>query len=326
MQEILRQEFEQYRTKGFQASAGLEISPIFRINPGTQEYNSLHEALETSVIEITEVSEGGRVPDLKVLNRGDKHVLLLDGEELRGAKQNRIPNTSILVPAGKEITIPVSCVEAGRWSYRGRSFRESGNVMPSIMRSRKSDVVSRNLNSSGEARADQSQIWNEINHMHREKGTHSDTSAMEDMYGMRFNNLDDICGSFPLLEGQCGICVQIGRRFGGIDLVSRPEVWKDVHNKIVRSYAIEVLDREIPEPQCRDTLFEIVLGQLGRGNFPRFDGVGLGEDIRFDLPLLTGSALVWEKEIIHLGAYLRMTSGMRDNPDLFDGPNGHWNP
>ena len=48
---------------------------------------------------------------------------MLDGEELIGAKQNRILNTTVLVAAHTEVTIPVSCVEQGRWGYRGRQFR-----------------------------------------------------------------------------------------------------------------------------------------------------------------------------------------------------------
>jgi len=55
----------------------------------------------------------GSVPDLLVDNRGDVRVLFLEGEELIGAKQNRILNTSVLVPAHSKIKIPVSCVEPG---------------------------------------------------------------------------------------------------------------------------------------------------------------------------------------------------------------------
>ena len=43
---------------------------------------------------ITEVSEGGSVPELRVVNKGDARILVLDGEELRGAKQNRVLNTT----------------------------------------------------------------------------------------------------------------------------------------------------------------------------------------------------------------------------------------
>ena len=54
---------------------------------------------ETTRARITEVSEAGRVPFLQVANGADRPLLLLDGEELIGAKQNRILNTTVLVDA-----------------------------------------------------------------------------------------------------------------------------------------------------------------------------------------------------------------------------------
>ena len=42
--------------------------------------------------EITEVSEGGSVPQLTVLNNADTDALILDGTELEGAKQDRMVN------------------------------------------------------------------------------------------------------------------------------------------------------------------------------------------------------------------------------------------
>jgi len=68
-------------------------------------YITLGEALGTVSIEIREVSEGGSVPELRVVNRAGRMVLILDGEEL--AKQNRIVNTTILVAAGVEIVIQI---------------------------------------------------------------------------------------------------------------------------------------------------------------------------------------------------------------------------
>jgi len=61
---------------------------------------------------ITEVTESGSVPFLQVANGADRPLLLLDGEELIGAKQNRILNTTVLVAGHTEVTIPVSCVES----------------------------------------------------------------------------------------------------------------------------------------------------------------------------------------------------------------------
>ncbi len=68
-------------------------------------------------MEIREVSESGNVNELLIINKGSAAVLLMDGEILEGAKQNRVVNSSILVPAGVQLKIPVSCVEAGRWHY-----------------------------------------------------------------------------------------------------------------------------------------------------------------------------------------------------------------
>jgi len=51
-------------------------------------------------VHITEVSAGGRVPELAFENSSDETVLLVDGDELVGAKQNRVVNLSILVAGG----------------------------------------------------------------------------------------------------------------------------------------------------------------------------------------------------------------------------------
>src|SRR4051812_29626447 len=91
-------------------------------------YQTLDEALAAGTLEVTELTEGGSVPLLKVVNRGTEPVFLMAGEQLVGAKQNRILNTSLLVPAGSELTVPVSCVEAGRWGYRSAKFGSGGNM------------------------------------------------------------------------------------------------------------------------------------------------------------------------------------------------------
>ena len=54
----------------------------------------LTEALVQNLIAVTEVCEGGSVPELKVVNKSGTMVLILDGEELIGAKQNRVVNTT----------------------------------------------------------------------------------------------------------------------------------------------------------------------------------------------------------------------------------------
>ena len=104
----------------------LSVVPMTLSNPKLpMDCMTLDEALSSGNFEVMEVSEGGQVPELRVVNDGDTRVLLLDGEELIGAKQNRIINLTILVPARANVVIPVSCVEAGRWHRQSRRFAAS---------------------------------------------------------------------------------------------------------------------------------------------------------------------------------------------------------
>ena len=102
---------------------GLSIFPLLRPEPFARDYLTLDEALAAHSAVITEISEGGSVPNLLFRNKGEQAVFLLDGEELVGAKQNRILNITILAPGKKDTIIPVSCVEAGRWSHNSPDFR-----------------------------------------------------------------------------------------------------------------------------------------------------------------------------------------------------------
>ena len=117
-----------------QAMAGIKVGEptvygglaVFPLMGGTNRKTGLPDAkrgVRPSGIEISEVSEGGSVPELRLKNKLDQDVFAADGETLLGAKQNRVLNSSIYVKASAEIVIPVSCVEQGRWSYQSRNFQ-----------------------------------------------------------------------------------------------------------------------------------------------------------------------------------------------------------
>jgi len=52
----------------------------------------------------------------------------MSGEQLLGAKQNRVLNISIMVASNSDLPIRVSCAEAGRWRYQSRKFASSGTA------------------------------------------------------------------------------------------------------------------------------------------------------------------------------------------------------
>lgn len=105
-----------------QTYKNIAIVPLIAPADGTFQYYTLGEALAAGDLVITEISANGSVPELLVVNRGNKPVLLIDGEELAGAKQNRVLNTSTLLKEAPETKIPVSCRERARWSYASKGF------------------------------------------------------------------------------------------------------------------------------------------------------------------------------------------------------------
>ena len=147
------------RNQKWETRNGYRYQRLFGIPPIA---GLLDEALRQDLMEVAEVSSHGSVPELKVVNKSPKMILILDGEELVGAKQNRIVNTTILVQRNATIVIPVSCVEHGRWSYDSPRFHSQERMMSSNLRAMKSEQVNYSIKSSGEYRSDQGATWDGI--------------------------------------------------------------------------------------------------------------------------------------------------------------------
>src|SRR5262249_14188100 len=140
----------------------LTIFPLYSQESRPIEYLLADEAVAAGVVTVQEVSEAGSVPELSVENKGDTRVLFLEGEELRGARQNRILNTSVLVPARSILKIPVSCVEQRRWRYTSSSLSPSKSICSSTIRRTLKTSVSRSLKTNHSHHSDQQTIWNDV--------------------------------------------------------------------------------------------------------------------------------------------------------------------
>jgi len=79
----------------------LTIFPLLAKRQPDLPYLLLGDALDLGVLSIGELGSGS-VPSLVATNKGDLDVLLLDGEQLIGAKQNRITNRTIILAAMTE--------------------------------------------------------------------------------------------------------------------------------------------------------------------------------------------------------------------------------
>ena len=257
-------------------------------------YITLHQAIAEGSAVVTEVSEGGSVPDLRIVNKGQRRVLVLDGEELRGAKQNRILNTTILVGKQSSLVVPVSCTEQGRWSYASKEFGESEALAERQVRYAMRDSVNASLADGSGHRSNQGRVWQEVGDLHERHSTPSATSAMRDAYQARKPDLDKVLAAFPLQEGQQGVLVLHGNSVIGLDFVSRAPQYAELHEKLLRSYAFEALVRDgvAGDRAVADAFLERIADLPGR----QFKSPGLGWDVRYEGNGVLGSALTYRRQ------------------------------
>lgn len=293
--------WQQFLFGDVQSHGALAVLPIMADLPAGPDYLTLGEALAAGTLTITEISEGGSVPELAVINEGNLPVLLLDGEELAGAKQNRVVNTTILLKEHSKTVIPVSCVEQGRWHYASREFQESGNVMAANLRARKGRTVSENLATSGRRASDQGDVWDGVAEMACCFQVASDTGAMRDVYAHVEHDLTALLRAFTPVPGQRGIAAFIGGRIAGVEYLSQPRAFAKVFEKLLRSYALDALrfhkpgEKAIDPEQARQFLVTIVASAV-----QSYAALGYGREHRIDGMGTHGSALTVDDALIHL--------------------------
>jgi hypothetical protein len=290
-----------------QTFRNLTIIPLHTDTPGRFHYLSMKKGLSSRVLEVREISEGGSVPELKAINTGEAPIILVDGEELRGAKQNRVVNTSLMLAPRAEHIIPVSCTEQGRWAYTSPRFADSEVLMASKARYRKSARVYQSLMANGGHDAMQSEVWNDVAELHARVSSFSHTGAMRDAFAHKETDLQSFIDAFPPQAGQHGLLVFINGQLLGLDYLSRSEVYADLHEKFIRSHAIEALaekKQNVDDAEMKVTP-EDFLNRLGELSGEKYaQSVGMGQDYRFtDKEQIAGAALCCDSEVVHLTAY-----------------------
>ena len=280
------------------AHGALTVVPLLALGAPDPGWLTLAEAGDTVTIE--EVSEGGAVPTLLLTSTADRPVLLLDGEELIGAKQNRVLNTTVLVAAHSRLTIPVSCVEQGRWAYASRRFSAGDSSLYASVRASKAARVTLSLRSTGKHVSDQGEIWTRLGMKAAAHGVESPTEAMSDFYARFAESVDAARDALAPRPGQVGALVFLGRRWIGLDFLPSPGLFKRAWPRLCAGYAAEAVGRKrraaAPDPRA-------VLEGLAQAPVEEARAVGLGREHRLAGNALAGAALVVEDTVAHLMAF-----------------------
>jgi len=282
----------------------LSIIPLLaRGKAAEPDYLTLDEGLARGDVRVTETSEAGEVPELRLQNRSDQAVLLLDGEELVGAKQNRVLNLTILAPARSTIVIPVSCVEAGRWTHTSPEFSTRGRAFYANGRARKAGQVTESLRASGSRRSRQREVWEDIAVKSRRMGSHSDTAAMECLFEDYRNQVDEYLQAIEAAEDQTGAVFSINGQIRGVELFDFPATFRKLLPKLLRSYALDAIDEQGDSVDGRSQDVERFLESVVVADVSQHRAVGEGEDIRISHAVLVGGALCARDRLVHLCAF-----------------------
>jgi hypothetical protein len=203
------------------------------------DYVLLDAALATGEFKIEEISDAGFVPLLKAQNDLSSSVFLLDGDEIVGAKQNRIFNLSMTIPPNSVTEIPVSCVEQGRWNSRSKRFSSSGRTQFSIARKSRMQSVTDSLAGS-RACSDQGEVWHTIHEKMLRMKSLSSTAAMADIFEQRTERLNQYAAALqPIQNAGSGRFLRSATASRAWRFLIRASTFCSVSDKVIRGYALD---------------------------------------------------------------------------------------
>src|SRR5687768_3560332 len=223
----------------------LTIHPLLSPDDTALGYDLLADAIAAGTLTIAELGSA-TVPELAAVNDGDRDVLILDGEQLIGARQNRMASRSILLPAHSKTTIPVNCMEQGRWHSISDHFAASPIHSASKVRAHNRRKESEHARAGMEAshrvlRTSQGEVWSEIADMSMDFGEGSPTGALNEIVGRKSRDLKAWIASFPAVPSQVGILAFTGADPLGLDVVGDATLYARLHDRLLGGYVQDAL-------------------------------------------------------------------------------------
>jgi hypothetical protein len=282
----------------------LTVFPLLGADKPGPRYLTLDEALAKNLAEITEISAEGRVPELFFENKGDDPILLVDGEQLIGAKQNRVLNLTILVRPKSRITIPVSCVEQGRWSSSRSNFTSADHAMFATAKAHKAEQVSASMRATGKRASDQSAVWRDIEARLHSLRAAAPTRAMSAAYEQNREHVEKAVTAIRPQEGQRGAVYLVNGKLAGIEVFDKAATYAKLAPKLARSYALDAVapgDTRKVDPLA----VSLTLARLKTLKVESYPGTDLGTDLRLADEALNGAALVAGEAVLHLEAFAK---------------------
>lgn len=229
--------------------ANLEWFPVWTdaaVAPRT--YVTNFDPQQVKVAEQAQANVGG----LQIENTTQEPVLLFEGTLLEGGWQHRALTRTVLVPASSVVSLPVVCVEQGRWGG------VANQIIGTKVASAGIRAGLRGLRKQGQfvsqSSADQGDVWHKVERLAYESNTHKPSQSFVEMR----NDLDVRMqiDKIVALAGQRGVVIAIGGHPVALELFDHPDTLAERLESIVRGYIAESMLRDfVATPSSRVRTF-----------------------------------------------------------------------
>lgn len=276
--------------------------PIVMPESGSVDAELLDEGLAARHTLLRELGEQGDVNKILVSHYGERLLLLVDGEQIVGAKQNRVFNASFLIaPGTHEIEVPVSCVERGRWAYDSRHFESSDTTLTSMARSRKLSRVTQSVITGGGYDAQQRAVWDDVDDYLDRSRVVSRTSAFEDAVRSRHETTAHGLKVLAPIADQVGVALVRGGKLVLMDIFGSARLYARCHRKIAAGLLSDPSEGMASAEGAPEAVAHAVRS-LARATPVRRTAPSVGDTLHGEIDGLSVGAIVHGGEVYHVVA------------------------
>ena len=266
---------------------------------------ALTQAVKQGLFEVGELGES-EVNRVRVRNRAKEPVFIMAGEMLRGGKQDRIAGDDLIVPARSSLTIPVFCVEHGRWAGRESGFTVGHSLAGAAVR-------------GAGARGGQGAVWSRVEEQQKALRAPSATGALRSVHDSEAVReqmkpyLRALSGLPDEHRRAVGIVAVVGDEIIAADLFSSRTLFQTMWPDLLEAYVIDALERQGMRPRrhhhdekraaldAKDVL-RWLNGTRSASMSPK-DTPGDGELYELSGRELSGAVLVYARGVVHMALF-----------------------
>ena len=273
------------------------------IEKNNNKYLSFSEAIAKNQVQISEVNKKGLVTKLSVSNKSSDNIIILNGELIIGTqiRQDRIVDSTVLIPGYATVLINTFCGEQYRWSPRlSNKISTSESLYFSSGRANNAADINTKLSK-------QCRIWSEISEKISDFNVKSFTNSVDKIYKKKKVNVEEIVNFFKIPTESVGVALGINHQLVNIDIFSNNCMLQIYLPKIIRSIALDSFKKISKKSYLKKKDVHRFLRQIHQANKQKRKVVEgtLGEELQFNSESVAGSILYHKEQTVHFSAFVK---------------------